>query len=127
MRTNTGMGMGNTVGNTGSVMSYTGSGSPVGHTGSGVGHHINATGANANGTGVGRHGHGNMVSSATKGAEYDATGGQVNDRTTMQKLKDTLTPGNNVGKHTKAYKASYCPVLGQQQICEPLNSCIACF
>ena len=46
--------------------------------------------------------HGDKVSSATKGAEYDATGGQVDDRTTMQKLKDKLTPGSDVGKHTKA-------------------------
>jgi len=41
-------------------------------------------------------------SSNTKGAEYDQTGGQVDDRTTMQKMKDKFTKGDDVGKHTKA-------------------------
>ena len=40
------------------------------------------------------------VSSASKGAEYDATGGAVDDRTGMQKVKDKLTPGSSVGKHS---------------------------
>lgn len=35
----------------------------------------------------------------SKGAEYDATGGQVDDRTMMQKVKDAITPGSDVGKH----------------------------
>ena len=35
----------------------------------------------------------------TKGAEYDATGGQVDDRSMMQKVKDAITPGSDVGKH----------------------------
>lgn len=53
---------------------------------------------------VGRQGHGKgmKVSSATRGAEYDATGGAVDDRTAMQKIKDKLTPGSDLGKHTKA-------------------------
>lgn len=37
-----------------------------------------------------------------KGAEYDQSGGQVDDRSAMQKIKDKLTPGSDVGKHTKA-------------------------
>ena len=45
---------------------------------------------------------GGKVSKATKGAEYDATGGQVDDRTIGQKIKDKLTPGSSVGKHTDA-------------------------
>ena len=62
----------------------------------------------ATGTGIGKGNlgshtmaQGNKVSSATKGAEYDATGGAIDDRTTMQKVKDTFTPGSSVGKHTK--------------------------
>lgn len=56
------------------------------------------------GHGHGHHGSGTSgkQSSATKGQEYDATGGAVDDRSTMQKLKDKLTPGSDVGKHTKA-------------------------
>ncbi|DBA98946.1 TPA: hypothetical protein ACH3X1_014689 [Trebouxia sp. C0004] len=38
------------------------------------------------------------VSKATKGAEYDATGGAVDDRTGLQKVKDKLTPGSSVGQ-----------------------------
>lgn len=41
-------------------------------------------------------------SNASKGAEYDASGGAVDDRSGMQKVKDTLTPGSSVGKHTQA-------------------------
>lgn len=39
-------------------------------------------------------------SNVSKGVEYDATGGTVDDRSGMQKVKDTLTPGSSVGKHT---------------------------
>ena len=39
-------------------------------------------------------------SNVSKGAEYDATAGTVDDRSGMQKVKDTLTPGSSVGKHT---------------------------
>ena len=59
----------------------------------GAGHHghhsSDTTGSGAGGAGKG------------KGAEYDATGGAVDDRSTLQKLKDKLTPGSDVGKHTK--------------------------
>lgn len=54
---------------------------------------------------AGQHGHGHHGSDTTgkhqKGADYDATGGVVDDRSTLQKLKDKLTPGSDVGKHTK--------------------------
>ncbi len=61
-------------------------------TGSGTG---SGTGAGT-GSGVGS-GAGHQ-----KGAEYDQSGGQVDDRSAMQKIKDKLTPGSDVGKHTKA-------------------------
>ncbi len=65
-----------------------GTGSGVGSgTGSGVG---SGTGTGV-GSGTGHH----------KGAEYDQSGGQVDDRSAMQKIKDKLTPGSDVGKHTK--------------------------
>ena len=44
------------------------------------------------------------ISKATKGAQYDATGGALDDRTTMQKLKDAFIPGSSVGNHTKPSK-----------------------
>lgn len=54
------------------------------------------------GAGVGPdHKAGHKASKATKGAEYDATGGAVDDRTVGQKIKDAFTPGSDVGKHTK--------------------------
>ena len=59
-------------------------------TGSGSGTGL-GTGSGA-GSGTGQH----------KGAEYDQSGGQVDDRSAMQKIKDKLTPGSDVGKHTKA-------------------------
>ena len=63
-----------------------------------------AGGLGSQGTGTGSHGTGagekTKESSNTKGALYDQTGGQVDDRTMMQKAK--LTKGDDVGKHTKA-------------------------
>lgn len=56
------------------------------------GHH----GSNTTGSRAGADSHGKG-----KGADYDATGGAVDDRSTLQKLKDKLTPGSDVGKHTK--------------------------
>lgn len=52
-------------------------------------------------TGTGGHGSnkGDVNPKQTKGAEYDATGGEVDDRTMMQKVKDAITPGSDVGKH----------------------------
>ena len=61
-------------------------------------HHGHAAGQ---GTGTGT-GTGSKSSSNTKGAEYDATGGAVDDRSFLQKAKDKLTPGSDVRKHTKA-------------------------
>ena len=71
------------AGGYGSQGTGTGAGMSSG-TGSGTG-----TGV---GSGTGQH----------KGAEYDQSGGQVDDRSAMQKIKDKLTPGSDVGKHTKA-------------------------
>lgn len=45
-------------------------------------------------------GAGSNTGKSTKGAEYDATGGAVDDRSGLQKIKDKLTPGSSVGKHT---------------------------
>ncbi len=72
------------------------------------------------GTDIGTHAHGishsgvgngknntNKVSSATKGARYDVTGGEVDDRTAMQKMADKLSPGSAVGKHTR-YATAVC-------------------
>ena len=58
-----------------------------------------SSGGTGSGT-VGSGGSSGHVSKATKGAEYDATGGAVDDRTGLQKVKDKLTPGSSVGKHT---------------------------
>ena len=60
-----------------------------------------SSGRTGSGT-LGSGGSGGNVSKATKGAEYDATGGAVDDRSGMQKIKDKLTPGSSVGKHTNA-------------------------
>lgn len=38
-------------------------------------------------------GSGSNTGKSTKGAEYDATGGAVDDRSGLQKIKDKLTPG----------------------------------
>ena len=40
-----------------------------------------------------------ITSSNTRGQEYDATGGQVDDRTFGQKAKDAFKPGSQVGTH----------------------------
>lgn len=102
-----GSGFGSNGGTIGTGMAHT-------HASSGMGQHHHSDyqpqgtdAGTASGTGFdasksGRHGKGIKVSSATKGAEYDATGGAVDDRTAMQKVKDKLTPGSDIGKHTKA-------------------------
>ena len=41
------------------------------------------------------------VSKVTKGAQYDVSGGAVDDRTTMQQLKDAFIPGSSVGNHSR--------------------------
>lgn len=113
------VGAGMNTNQAGSAMGSNGStaGTGMTHTSAstGMGHHqsdhqaLGTISGSATGTGVGAsevgsqgHGKGMKVSSATRGAEYDATGGAVDDRTAMQKIKDKLTPGSDVGKHTKA-------------------------
>lgn len=109
--THTGHGMGTGVG--------TGMGSGTGtHTGLGqtdTAHHMSTghptdqhTGdmvgddSHSHGAGVGPdHKAGHKASKATKGAQYDATSGAVDDRTVGQKIKDAFTPGSDVGKHTQ--------------------------
>lgn len=49
---------------------------------------------------AGQHAHGH-TGKHQKGSDYDATGGAVDDRSALQKIKDKLTPGSDVGKHTK--------------------------
>ena len=44
------------------------------------------------------------VSKDTKGAQYDASGGAVDDRTITQQLKDAFIPGSSVGNHYKHTK-----------------------
>lgn len=106
-------GLGHTGTHAGSGVSHTGThaGTGAGHTGTHTGtgqpfsHGTDArtghmAGDNTHSYGAGT-GHAQTVSSATKGAQYDATGGAVDDRTAMQKIKNTFTPGSDVGKHTK--------------------------
>lgn len=46
------------------------------------------------GTGIG-----STTASGAKGSEYDATGGNVDDRSLLQKGKDAIKPGSQVGQH----------------------------
>lgn len=86
------------VGNAGG---YSGGGSHAsGHTGTGSG-----LGSDVASGQHGHHGHqgtgsGHNTSSSTKGAQYDATGGAVDDRSFLQKGKDALKPGDQVGTHS---------------------------
>lgn len=61
----------------------TGAGGVTGSTGTGVGY----------GTGSGMSGAGH------KGQQYDQSGGQVDDRSMMQKAGDAIKPGSQVGQH----------------------------
>ena len=64
--------------------------------------HMDGDASHSHGAGVGPdHKAGHKASKATKGAQYDATGGAVDDRTVGQKIKDAFTPGSDVGKHTQ--------------------------
>lgn len=72
-------GQGVTHVNPGENTSFTGAGTGAGH------------GSGLSGSGTG---------SAGKGAEYDASGGQVDDRSMMQKGMDAVKPGSQVGSHT---------------------------
>ena len=56
-------------------------GGRTGTTGTGAGY--------GTGTGAGHH----------KGQEYDQSGGQVDDRSMMQKAGDAVKPGSQVGQH----------------------------
>ena len=75
-------------------------GTPTG--GAGVG---SGAGYGSSGTGVGSgagagHGTGSDAGrSSGRGQEYDASGGQVDDRTMMQKGMDAVKPGSQVGQH----------------------------
>ena len=90
------------VGNTGG---YTG-GDSYGNTGQGsqgqgyTGSHGQGYGGSEGYTGSqGQQGSHGKQSSGTKGQEYDASGGAIDDRTMMQKGKDALKPGDQVGTH----------------------------
>lgn len=68
--------------------------------------HGNTTSRHQQGHGQGKHNShskhkSDKDSTATKGARFDETGGQVDDRTALQKLADKLSPGSAVGKHTR--------------------------
>ena len=82
------------AGTHGGAGSYGGTGHDSSYSGTNVG-------SNTGGQYSGGHsgsGSGN-TSSNTKGQEYDATGGQVDDRTFGQKAKDAFKPGSQVGTH----------------------------
>ena len=68
----------------------------AGHTGTGTGH----TGTGHTGTGT-HTGMGGSGTEGAKGSQYDATGGQVDDRSMMQKGMDAIKPGSQVGQHGK--------------------------
>ena len=100
---------GGSYGNTGSDTNYLSSDMPSGQSHGSHGHHGSQgyTGSQGQGYGgsegytgsqgqLGSHG---KQSSNTKGQQYDATGGAVDDRTMMQKGKDALKPGDQVGTH----------------------------
>ena len=60
------------------------------------------TGYGTSGTGAGYGtgaGHGTGTGADHKGQEYDQTGGQVDDRSMMQKIGDAVKPGSQVGQH----------------------------
>ena len=89
----TGSGYSSSTGNT------TGGGYGTGATGTGTG---TGTGAGAGyGTGTGsQYGSSSGRSNTSgRGQEYDATGGQVDDRTLLQKGVDAVKPGSQVGQH----------------------------
>ena len=65
---------------------------------------VHATAGNegyGSGTGAGSSLTGAGTGSGGKGSEYDATGGNVDDRSLMQKGVDAVKPGSQVGSHTK--------------------------
>lgn len=68
---------------------------PCGGVPTGAGGVTGATGGAGYGTGSGV-GH---TGAGHKGQEYDQTGGQVDDRSMMQKAGDAIKPGSQVGQH----------------------------
>lgn len=56
------------------------------------------TGYGTSGTGTGA-GYGTGTGAGHKGQEYDQSGGQVDDRSMMQKVGDAVKPGSQVGQH----------------------------
>ena len=65
-------------------------------------------------------------SSNTKGAEYDQTGGCVDDRTFTQKAGDAIKPGSQVGTHrsdvTGLMNSVSAQQSGQQELCGPIDT-----
>ena len=70
---------------------------PCGGVPTGAGGVTGATGGAGYGTGSG-HGAGH-TGAGHRGQEYDQTGGQVDDRSMMQKAGDAIKPGSQVGQH----------------------------
>ena len=99
------------AGNTGSDTNYLSSDIPSGQSHGSHGHQGSQgyTGSQGQGQGYGgsegysgsqgQHGSQGKQSSDSKGQQYDATGGSVDDRTMMQKAKDAVKPGDQVGTH----------------------------
>ena len=84
---------------------HTGHGTGTGHTGTGhtgTGHTgTGHTGTGHTGTGTNTGVGGSGTASGAKGSQYDATGGEVDDRSMMQKGMDAIKPGSQVGQHGK--------------------------
>lgn len=69
-------------------------------TGAGYGTSTGATGTGAGyGSGSGYGQSGSRSGTSGKGQEYDASGGQVDDRSLLQKGVDAVKPGSQVGQH----------------------------
>ena len=67
--------------------------------GEGITSSAHHTGTGHTGTHTGMSGSG--AAAGGKGSQYDATGGQVDDRSMMQKGMDAIKPGSQVGQHGK--------------------------
>ena len=76
---------------------YGTSGTGAGHgTGTGAGYGTGTGAGHGTGTGAG---YGTGTGAGHKGQEYDQTGGEVDDRSMMQKIGDAVKPGSQVGQH----------------------------
>lgn len=78
-----------------SAAGHTGAGHGTGHPGTGH------TGSGHTETGTKTEMGGSGTAPGAKGSQYDATGGQVDDRSMMQKGMDAIKPGSQVGQHGK--------------------------